>query len=109
MSQTQKLKDLLSDTEPHNTLEIRSVVYGNEILNMARIAARVQDLKDKGYVIKGWKENGMYWYQMETAKTYELPNHKPTDIPKMLNEMDRLRNKYPEIFQTKKPVAPRLF
>ena len=77
MSQTAKLKELLLDTEPHNTLEIRQVVYGNEILNMARIAARVNDLKKEGYVIKGFKKDGKYWYQMQTAKTFEFKESKP--------------------------------
>lgn len=66
-SQTQKLLSLLQDGLPHRTDEILLKVYGSEHLGLARIGARCFDLRKKGYVITGWrdeKNSSLYWYQM---------------------------------------------
>ena len=67
-SQTDQLFDLLRDGEPHSTLEILSVVYGVEFRGIARIASRVNDLKKRGYIVWGFKKDGIYHYQMEKVK-----------------------------------------
>ncbi len=64
MSQADKLLELLSDEEAHSTVEIMRVVYGGDHLGLARVGARVYDLKEKGYVIESrpGKINKTIWY-----------------------------------------------
>lgn len=74
MSQTSKLKDLLKDCQPHRTDEIMRIVYGSEHLGLARVGARIWDLKRQGIVINGWSDEkipSLFWYQMTPVKTYE--------------------------------------
>ena len=47
MSQTELLYNLLNDGKGHSTLEILERVYGNDHLAIARIGARVWDIKKK--------------------------------------------------------------
>lgn len=66
-SQKAKLLELLKDGLPHNTPEILEVVYGNAHLGLARVGARVADLKADGYTIRGWDDDEnrtIYWYQL---------------------------------------------
>lgn len=68
MSQTLKLKNLLEDGEPHRTDEIMETVYGGSHLGLARVGARIYDLKQKGLVIEGWRDEAnptLYWYQLK--------------------------------------------
>ncbi len=70
-SQTQKLLELLSDYRPHSTFEILKIVYGGEHYGVARISARVLDLKKKGYNVKGFDDKivkSKYWYQLENKR-----------------------------------------
>lgn len=68
-SQTDKLYDLLSDYKPHRTDQICNLVYGAGHLGLARVGARVFDVRKKyGVQIKGWHDSEyptLYWYQME--------------------------------------------
>lgn len=67
ISQSERLRRLLSDGKPHSTPEIQQVVYGANHLGTARIASRVTDLRDQGFSITSWKdrENPTIWfYQM---------------------------------------------
>lgn len=57
-TQKQKLEELLKDGDWKNTLEIRDRVYGGDHLSMARIAARVYDLKKDGHEIESRKKEG---------------------------------------------------
>lgn len=62
-----KLLELLSDKEPHSTPEILEKVYGNEHLGLARVGARIWDLKDEGHKINGWNDPlkpTIHWYQL---------------------------------------------
>lgn len=47
MSQKDKLCNLLEDGKPHRTDEIMRVCYGGEHLGLARVGARIWDLKNK--------------------------------------------------------------
>ena len=67
MSQVKRLKELLDDGKPHRTDEIMEKVYGSDHLGLARVGARVRDLKDKGCIIQGWRDEekqSLYWYQL---------------------------------------------
>ena len=71
MSQKDSLFILLSDGEPHSTIEILEVVYGGSHLGLARVGARIYDLRRGGYDIQGWKDKdnpAIYWYQMILVK-----------------------------------------
>ena len=66
-SQCKRLFELLRDGLAHNTIEICSEVYGGERLLLARVGARIFDLKKQGYDIRGsWAGTGRerrYVYQ----------------------------------------------
>ena len=67
--QTQRLYSLLSDGNPHDTIDILNRVYGGEHLGIARISARIWDLKKKGYIIESWKDKerkSIWYYKMIT-------------------------------------------
>jgi hypothetical protein len=66
LSQKQKLYNLLSDFEPHSTVEIMQKVYGGDHLGLARVGARIHDIKADGHEIKGWKDKtnpAIYWFR----------------------------------------------
>lgn len=67
-SQADRLLELLSDGKPHNTDEIQTVVYGANHLGTARIASRVNDLRNRGYEIPEAVQDKvrptLYWYQL---------------------------------------------
>lgn len=68
LSQKDKLLALLSDKEPHSTVEILHVVYGGEHLGLARVGARIYDLKAEGHKISGWDDPlspTIHWYQLD--------------------------------------------
>lgn len=57
MSQINLLYDLLDDGLPHRTDEIMKVVYGADHLGLARVSARIFDLKKRMNVqIKSWAD-----------------------------------------------------
>ena len=67
-SQAEKLRRLLSDGQPHSTIEILERVYGGSHLGIARVGARIHDLKAKGHEITGWKDEknpAVYFYRMK--------------------------------------------
>jgi hypothetical protein len=71
-SQAQRLHELLRDFRPHSTIEIMEKVYGGSHLGLARVGARIFDLKSRGAKIKGWRdpENpAIYIYQLQPAET----------------------------------------
>jgi hypothetical protein len=82
MTQTQKLYDLLKDGLPHRADEILRVVYGSEHQGIARIGARIADLKAGNWPglfkcnIAGYKDQdnqALYFYRLIPPKTIELP------------------------------------
>lgn len=91
VGQVTKLYELFSNGLPHRTDEILRVVYGGDRLGLARVAARVYDVKKKYNVdIQGWpdKENPtLYWYQMRSKTN------------------DELKKKYPALYQEKEEVS----
>ena len=71
MSQATKLLALLRDGRPHSTVEIMERVYGGSHLGLARIGARIYDLKQRGHVIEGKRDEknpAIYWYQLTNPK-----------------------------------------
>ena len=68
MSQTQKLLELLKDGKKHSTPEIQVYVYGANHLGVARISARVDDLRKLGYNIPNAEPDpinpAISWYRM---------------------------------------------
>ncbi len=56
-SQTDRLLDLLNDGQWHSTPDILAAVYGSEHLGIARIGARVKDLKDRGFEIESRRDD----------------------------------------------------
>lgn len=85
MSQTDRLEQLLLDGEPHRTDEILKAVYGSEHLGIARIGARIADLKKRGYVINGWRDNEiktLYWYEIAKAPKEEFKPVPNFDVEK---------------------------
>ncbi len=67
-SQKARLYNLLVDGEWHATDEIQKVVYGKDHLGVARIAARIHDLKKDGYRIESVTMAGTLWqYKMITG------------------------------------------
>jgi hypothetical protein len=82
MTQTERLYNLLKDGNPHRTDEILRVVYGSEHNGIARIGARVADLKAgkwPGQVkcnIEGYKDRenqALYFYKLIPPRKIELP------------------------------------
>jgi hypothetical protein len=82
MTQTERLYNLLKDGNPHRTDEILRVVYGSEHNGIARIGARVADLKEgrwPGQVrcnIEGYKDphnQALYFYKLIPPVVPELP------------------------------------
>jgi len=66
-SQADRLRQLLSDGQPHSTVEILERVYGTGHSGIARIGARIKDLRDRGCEIEGWKDRQnptIFIYQM---------------------------------------------
>lgn len=60
-SQKQKLLTLLSDYEWHTTPQIQIAVYGANHLGIARVAARINDLKQDGHDIESRKVTQSIW------------------------------------------------
>lgn len=67
-SQKIRLLQFLSDGQPHRTDQLLQEVYGSEHLGLARVGARIWDLKQEGKNIAGWKDkdkSSLYWYQLK--------------------------------------------
>lgn len=60
-SQKRRLFDLLKDHEWHTTVEILGKVYSLGGQGIARIGARVADLKADGCTIESRKSHGSVW------------------------------------------------
>ncbi len=99
MSQTEKLYELLKDGRPHRTDEILRVVYGSSHNGIARIGARISDLKNGKWSqgihcrIIGWHDantSALYWYQLEQTKMPVMPpafEVQPVEAPAKLNAL----------------------
>lgn len=81
-SQNKRLYELLSDGEAHSTTEIQEKVYGSDHLGLARVGARVNDLKNGKWSgktmceIDGFDDENnqsVYWYQMIGVKKEPAP------------------------------------
>lgn len=75
-SQTQRLYELLLDGKSHRTDEILREVYGSEHLGIARIGARIADLKKLGHQIIGYHDpqnRKLYVYKLIPAQAPVMP------------------------------------
>lgn len=64
-TQKDRLLNLLSDGNYHDTPEIQAVVYGANHLGVARIASRINDLRNDGYLIETKHKDGtIYCYRL---------------------------------------------
>lgn len=72
MTQTQRLYAILRDGHPHRTDELVARVYGSRHAGLARVGARVLDVKKKyGVNVIGWHDKGnqaLYWYQLSVSQ-----------------------------------------
>ena len=91
-SQTQRLLELLSDGEPHRSDEILEKVYGGSHLGIARISARIYDLKQKGYDIVGFKDK-------HKLDQFNFPE--PIELTKTIHDIVNTNDKKPEYFYYK--------
>ena len=77
-SQTELLYDLLKDGRPHRTDQIQNLVYGNAHLGLARVGARIWDIKRKYNIeIDSWhdKQNKtLWWYQIRQENIADFVN-----------------------------------
>lgn len=73
MSQTQKLYNLLSDGKAYRTDDIVEKIYGSKHLGLARLSARIWDIKSKYNIeIESWKDKeipSLWWYQIKQKDT----------------------------------------
>lgn len=60
-TQKERLLNLLNDKEWHSTVEIMEKVYGDDRLGLARVGARVYDLKKDGYQIYSERLKDSIW------------------------------------------------
>jgi hypothetical protein len=69
MSQVERIKNLLSDGEWHSNFDLIAQAYGVDFPASARLAARINDLKNRGYHVEGKHDESnhkKYWYRMIT-------------------------------------------
>lgn len=74
LSQAQRLLALLSDYQWHSTPEVLDVVYGNDHLGLARVGARIYDLKKQGHEIVGKDDetrSTIYWYRLVPSEPHQ--------------------------------------
>jgi len=71
MSQIKRILEILLDKKPHSSFELVKRAYGSHGPSLARLGARIWDIKQKGYEIIGWHDPDdpkKYWYQLIAAK-----------------------------------------
>lgn len=56
MTHNQRVLELLSDGEPHSHLEL----YDLRVIAHSRVA----QLRERGYWIVCWRDDGLHWYQL---------------------------------------------
>ena len=105
MSQRERLLDLLKDGEPHSTIEILNEVYGVEHYGVARISARIIELRREGYLIDGWKDK-----EKKTVYWYRLVGSRASAAPKPLKAAQRFPLERPpaELFEMRRDPIGRL-
>ena len=80
MTQCERLWALMSDYKAHRVDEILEVVYTQDGPSIARVSARLWDLRQmKGLKLKRWRDphkKTLYWYQFlrpsEAQKEFNL-------------------------------------
>lgn len=84
LSQTDKLEKLLLDYRPHRTDEIMITVYGGKHLGIARIGARINDLKKRGHnipnAIRDKYHKTLFWYRIIPKEKRVTELKEPTEL-----------------------------
>lgn len=80
MSQLKRILEILSDWQPHSSFELVERAYGSHGPSLARLGARIWDLKQKGCEIAGWRDPDdpkKYWYQLKglPVPAYEVESN----------------------------------
>jgi len=73
-TQKQKLLEVLKDREWHTTVEILGKVYGLDHSGIARIGARIHDLKEDGYRIESEKLKDSVWQYRLVEQSVLVPD-----------------------------------
>ena len=92
--QLQQILEILMDCEPHRFDEFQQKIFGGIKYGAFRLGARIYDLRKKGYSINGWKDKtnpALYWYQMQTAKTYRDRIIDPNSMPQFIKTAETLK------------------
>ncbi len=79
-SQADRLLDLLRDGVEHSTIEILERVYGGGHLGIARIGARIHDLKGRGFEIVSRRDEQrptIWLYQLVSAPKKQIVEYMP--------------------------------
>lgn len=75
MTQLEKLLTVLKDGRVHTVPELIKKVYEMDKPSSARLAARIYDLKQKGYKINSDALTPTkWWYQLEVEKSHVWKN-----------------------------------
>jgi hypothetical protein len=79
MSQANRLVEELKDGEWHSNFELIRSVYKRNGPSSARLAARIYDLKQRGYLIETMYDetnHKRYWYRMTDPAGFTLMRKK---------------------------------
>lgn len=110
-SQTERLYDLLLDGKPHCTNEIMFKIYGDEHLGLARVGARIWDIKRKYRVNiisnRDPVHKSLWWYQLIPESQPISSSFSPAYY-QILEEAQRME-KVAMATQFKESLMPKLF
>ena len=80
MTQKERLKLVLDDGRPHRTDELLELVYGSAKLGIARLGARVYEVRQslpRTQAVKAWKDkqnHALTWYQLVSVEEPRQPD-----------------------------------
>lgn len=105
-SQTERLYELLSDGQWHSTVEILEKCYGSDRLGIARISARIYDIKKKYDVViesRRYYTNLKIWeYRMIPAVYTSWSDGSGVLTDEMMSEAKKIIKKQPRLFFLKR-------
>lgn len=94
MTQADRLLELLRDGRPHSTVEILRAVYNlPENKGIARIGARIHDLRRKGHHIEGRPgkiNKSVWWYRLTPKEEAQTITHLKRVPVKLNNQIYRV-------------------
>jgi len=91
VSQLERLYNLLKDHDAHRTDEIVREVYGMTGPSIARLSARIHDMKKKyGVEVRSWRDREnpkLWWYMILCPLVAVLSRNELPPMPKTLFPM----------------------